>query len=58
MKRKHREAMRAHADRQWDWYIDPDLDEAVEAKDWHDTFTPPYEASTQPSHHLDETLPF
>lgn len=58
MKRKHCEAMRAHADMQWDWYIDPELDEAVEAQEWHDTFSPPYEASTQPTRQIEETLPF
>ena len=60
MKRRHGDAMRAKASRKWDWNVDGigDDEQALEMLEWHDEFSPPYEASTQPSHHLDETLPF
>jgi hypothetical protein len=35
MKRKHREAMRAHADRQWD-HVASSQSDAEEALNWHD----------------------
>lgn len=58
MKRKYREA--AHAKlRLQDSYVDgvSDDEAALEAQQWHDEFTPPYEAS-QPSHQQDQELPF
>ena len=58
MKRKYREAMRAAA-RPWDGYVSGMSDDelAIEALEWNDEYTPPYEASTD--HHLDEhQLPF
>lgn len=58
MKRKYREA--AHAKlRLQDRYIEglSDDEAALEAQQWHDEFTPPYEAS-QPSKQETEELPF
>ena len=58
MKRKYSQA--AHAKRRLqDAYIDgiTDDEQAEEAWDWHDEYTPPYEASQ--NHHVDEhKLPF
>jgi hypothetical protein len=58
VKRKYREA--AHAKlRLQDRYIEglSDDEAALEAQQWNDEFTPPYEAS-QPSHQQDQELPF
>ena len=58
MKRKYREA--AHAKlRLQDRYIEglSDDEAALEAQQWHDEFTPLYEAS-QPSQQETEELPF
>jgi len=35
MKRKHREAMRAHADRQWD-YVEGSRSDAADTLEWHE----------------------
>jgi hypothetical protein len=58
MKRKYREAMRAQL-RLQDSYIEgmSEDDAAMEAQDWHDTFSPPYQpaADRQPD---EQQLPF
>jgi hypothetical protein len=56
MKRKHREAMRAHADRQWDWYIDPELDAALEAQEWQERRMTSWTPSPQETAAMNEYL--
>ena len=59
MKRKYREA--AHAKlRLQDRYIEglSEDEAALEAQQWHDEFTPPYEGSTAEIQFDDELIPF
>jgi hypothetical protein len=58
VKRKYREAMRGKL-RLQDTYVDgvSDDEAALEAQQWHDEFTPPYDAN-QPSYQQDQELPF
>jgi hypothetical protein len=57
VKRKYREAMRAHL-RLQDSYIDGDMDDdAAEAQQWRDEHVPTYQAG-EPDRQTDQQLPF